>query len=174
MLVDALWQLWAYMVWLLEKLLSYAGIFIAIAAAAAWFSAINTLRALRANQKAFEGKLLSDLMNEYASADMTESMEAVGQSFGNPTVRPSGVHRRRVSHYFQKIYRLCDKDYIDRDMARAAIRIDQAAFFLRMEPLEDAVRREGNLPVVDGDDPFGFYAELYGLPRIKAQPVQGA
>jgi hypothetical protein len=146
----------------------YAPTFTAIASIAACVSALISLvavtaawRAVRANQRAFEAKLLSDLIDEYASAEMTASIEAVTKHLDDPNERLLDTDRRKVSHYFQKIYRLHKEGFIQIQMARAAVDAGKAALFSKMKPLEDEVRREKNLPVVAGDDPLKFYAELH-------------
>ena len=142
-----------------------------VAATVAALAAVASWRAVRANQKAFEGRLLSDLMGEYASEGMGEALDALGRYFRNPNVgRPEDGQRRRVSHYFQKVHRLREARLISERFARRAIDRGQAIFFLKMEQLERDIHREQIVRVpVDptrfDETPFEFYAGLHGLKR---------
>lgn len=148
-----------------------------IAAVAASLAAIASWRAVRGNRKASEGKLLSDLLNEYAHEEMRKALEAVRSHLDIPSENDlKGGQRRMVSHYFQKVHRLREARLISEKFVRHAVDAGQVALFLRMEPLERELHRERKIGSEPDPSPFAFYARLYRLPRTteRAAPTIGA
>lgn len=131
-----------------------------ISAIAAWTALIVSMFAMRANWRAFQGKLLSDLLDEYATEKMREAMVAISAHQDDPgKPAPNEEQRRMVSHYFQKVHRLWEAGTISKGFARQAITKGQAVRFLGMERIERGINSQYD------QRPFKFYAKLHGLQR---------
>jgi hypothetical protein len=132
----------------------------AVTAVAAAMAAIASLVSIRANASAFRGKLLSDLLDEYATEDMRVAMVALSEYQDDPSkLAPNEQQRRKVSHYFQKVYTLWKAGTVSRSFVRQAISKDQSVRFLGLEPMERGINSQYDR------GPFQFYAKLHGLTR---------
>jgi hypothetical protein len=139
---------------------SWLPVFTAVSAGAASVAAIASWFNVLANGSAFRGKLLSDLLDEYATEEMRRAMVAVSQHQDDPLQpAPNEEQRRKVSHYFQKVYTLRAAGTISKRFARRAITRGQAVRFLGLEPVERGINANYDRR------PFKFYARLHRLPR---------
>ncbi len=133
-----------------------------VSAVAAWTALIVSILTLRANRHAFLGKLLSDLLDEYATEKMREAMVVISEHQDEPgKPAPTEPQRRMVSHYFQKLYTLWKAGTISEPFAKQTISKGQAVRFLGLERIERSIN-----PNYDRG-PFKFYAKLHGLPRTQ-------
>ncbi len=131
--------------------------FTLFAGIAAWFSAAAARRAAAATERATQVQTLSALLDAYASPEMLAAMMTLMSWFSEnrersadefrrlrqddySAIKDVDLARRRVSHFFQKVYTLHAAGFLDEASVRIAATRGQVEFFRqRIEPLEAAI-----------------------------------
>ena len=148
-------QFWDQWEFLAEGLALIALLF---TAGAAWRSAYAARRSADETRVATTAQIMSNLLDEYRSDEMSDAMTGLQQfeeSHGcqlhhrflelrredRESYKLLNAMRRRMSHYFDKIYRLQRAEYIDDAFVRTVVGQGQVEFYLKViEPLEKAVK----------------------------------
>lgn len=146
-----------------------------LAGIAAWLSAAAAKRAAVATERATQAQLLNSLLDAYSSSEMLSSMmtlRAWGTKHGKhaadefrrlrqedyPSIQDVDFARRRVSHFFQKIYALHAAGHLDEPSVRLAAPRGQVDFFREIiEPLEAAISVNYDRSSFDG------LGSMYGI-----------
>ena len=167
-------QFWDQWEFLAEALTLIALLF---TAGAAWRSASGSRRAADETRVATTAQIMSSLLDEYRSAEMSDAMtwlRKVVQSYDlevqdnlldlrqkRPRVyKDLNANRRLVSHFFGKIYLLQKAGYVDDAFVRTVVGQDAAEFYLEViEPLEKAENPDYDKSA------FEYFAKLHGLDR---------
>ena len=169
--ISQFWDQW----WFLFEVLTLIALL--LTAVAAWRSASASRRAVGETRVATTAQIMSSLLDEYQSDAMSKAMTGLRQfershrpvfqdhfldllQRSPDSYRPLDAKRRRVAHYFDKIYRLQRAEYIDDTFVRTVVGRDQVEFFLEViEPLEKAVKSDYDKSA------FEYFAKLYGVER---------
>ncbi len=176
--ISQFWDQW----WFLVEVLTLIALLLAAGAAlitayAAWRSAVASGRAVDETRVATTAQIMSSLLDEYSSDQMSDALtglrqfvqshgpefqdnfrELLGKSVD--AYRRLDSYRRRVSHFFDKIYRLQKAGYIDDAFVRTVVGPDAAEFYLEViEPLDIFIN-----PDYD-DSAFKYFAKLHGVER---------
>lgn len=179
--LNEIMQFWDQWWFLAEVLTLIALLFTAgaalITAGAAWRSAVASRRAADETRVATTAQIMSSLLGEYSSAEMSDAMTRLQQfeethgcqlhhrflelrGEDRESYERLNAMRRRMAHYFDKIYRLQRAEYIDDAFVRTVVGQGQVEFYLKViEPLEKAID-----PAYD-KSAFEYFAKLHGLDR---------
>ena len=132
-------------------------VFTFFAGIAAWLSAAAARRAAVATERATQAQLLTSLLDAYSSPEMLSAMMQLRSWFTKhgkraadefrrlrqddyASIKEVDLARRRVSHFFQKVYSLHISGYLDEPTVRIAATKGQVEFFREIvEPLEAAI-----------------------------------
>lgn len=153
-----------------------ANVIALVAAVAAWRAARASFLSAAETRRGSQAQLVSSLLDSYASAETLASMICLRKWFSQHGRRAADEFRRlrqddyaaiaevdharrRVSHFFQKLYVLHNSGYLDERAVRTIATKDTVAFFRGLiEPLEAAIG-------VDYDrSSFNFLGALYNIP----------
>ncbi len=169
--ISQFWDQW----WFLFEVLTLIALL--LTAVAAWRSASASRRAVGETRVATTAQIMSSLLDEYQSDAMSKAMTGLRQfershrpvfqdhfldllQRSPDSYRPLDAKRRRVAHYFDKIYRLQRAEYVDDAFVRTVVGQGQVEFYLKViEPLEKAIDLDYD------ESAFEYFAKLHGLDR---------
>lgn len=146
--------------------ISLASAIIALLTAFASFRAASAAKlAATATQQATQAQLMNTLLDSYASPQMHSDLRDLQDWFKKHgqratdefrIARQGQAHnvdeaRRRISHYFQKIYKLKVSGFLDEAAVRAVADEGQVSFLRNyVEPLEGAISSSYDRSSFDG------------------------
>lgn len=151
--------------------IAFGGLFTAIFT---FFIAIFTFLAVREAKKSSQANLWSQLLSEYSSNSMLialreisnwkeDNPEDFAQKYADLRKKRDkigyqlDIHRRRISHYFDKLRIFCEENTIDQSLVRRVFRRTTFEFIINViDPMEKAHRE-----IIIGKSHYPYLKNFY-------------